>query len=192
MQWAAGSPFTLPDRLAAHLSDALDVQVPGAPFVALDYTLDWLCAAVTCFTEPAAWTQPQPLVPGAVTGSQEDVDLLIAWEDDAPHVVLIEAKGFTGWSNKQMASKASRLDAIFTDAVRRTVDVHFVLAGPKPSAGLNTSGWPAWMTGENRVRFVEIPNPGSRWAVQRTGPASAAGEAANTWTMWRAVPRVWG
>jgi len=109
-------------------------------------------------------------------------------------LVLIEAKGFTGWSNKQMASKARRLEAIFTEDVRAAVDAHFVLAGPKPSAGLKTKGWPKWMASEERAHFLEIPDPGPRWGVRRCDPQESFrdGELATTiWTKWRLITRLW-
>jgi len=97
-QWSAGSPFVLSAELRQRLGDAVQVDVPGDAYVAMDYTLDWLHAAITCYLDPNAWDEPQPLGDGTIAGSQEDVDLLVAWEEKGPHVVLIEAKGFTGWS----------------------------------------------------------------------------------------------
>ena len=44
------------------------------------------------------------------TGNQEDADLLVAFEQgDIIHLMLVEAKAETGWTNKQMCSKAKGL-----------------------------------------------------------------------------------
>lgn len=192
-QWAAGAPFAISTDLRMRLSASLGIGVPPAPFVAMDYTLDWLYAAVTCFANPRAWVDPQPLHESAIRGSQEDVDLLLAWDQATPHVVVVEAKGFTGWSNKQMESKALRFGAIFPEEVRAFVDAHFVLAGPKPSAGLSTKGWPQWMANEGRLHFLEIPDPGPRWSVRRAKPQPIVidGESHTEWTEWRPVQRKW-
>jgi len=140
----------------------------------------------------AASESEKPVLP--IAGSQEDVDLLLAWDDPVPRLVLIEAKGYTGWSNKQLASKARRLGAVFTDDVRARVDVHIMLAGPKPSAGLDTSSWPTWMKTETRVHFLKIPDPGLQWGVRRSDPeetSNARGEQRKVWHSWRPVQRRW-
>ncbi len=185
LQWAAGGSFAVSDDLRATLGAGLGVKVPRQPYVAMDYTLDWLHAALTCFQDASAWVSPQRNGPSLVEGSQEDVDLLIAWEDTAPRLILLEAKGFTGWSNKQMTSKAKRLDAILPEPVRAAVDVHLVLAGPKPTVGLKTDFWPDWMHKEGRIHFLVMPSPGPRWSVRR---GTEAGGNPNT---WQAVPRTW-
>lgn len=204
-QWAAGEPFAISEALQRTLSQTLGVQVPRRPFVAMDYTIDWLHAAMTCFRDRRAWSEPQDnpavRIPGSrravqpISGSQEDVDLLLAWEDDeVPRLVLIEAKGYTGWSNKQLASKAGRLTAVFTDEVRASVDVHFVLAGPQASAGLDTGVLPPWMKIEGRVHFLEIDEPGPRWGVRRSDPRHLTDDDGNTvrsWKTWRPVQRRW-
>lgn len=41
-QWAAGAPFSISGDLRAALSRVLQTDVPVAPFIAMDYTLDWL------------------------------------------------------------------------------------------------------------------------------------------------------
>jgi hypothetical protein len=42
------------------------------------------------------------------------VDYLVAYDSgDDTHLILVEAKGVTGWTNKQMASKVGRLVQIF-------------------------------------------------------------------------------
>lgn len=191
-QWAADTPFPLAPARMDELSRKIGVQVPARPYLAMDYTLDWLHAALTCFLDPRAWEHPQPIVANTVTGSQEDVDLLVAWEDQAgPHLLLVEAKGFTGWSNKQMSSKAARLGAICTPAVLDKIDVHFVLVGPSESKGLNHEAWPEWMRKHNRLHFLPIPDPGVRWGVRRSNPTLGPGDSAKSWSHWSAVKRKW-
>ncbi len=157
----------------------------------MDYTLDWLHAAITCYLDPNAWDEPQPLGDGTIAGSQEDVDLLVAWEEKGPHLVLIEAKGFTGWSNKQMRSKADRLKAIITPKVLEEIDAHFVLVGPSRSKGLQTEFWPEWMRKQGRTHFVKLTDPGPRWSVRRSEPALEPATSSTKWCRWSVAPRRW-
>ncbi len=192
-KWAAGEPFKISAELRSELSKKLERSLPAEPFVAMDYTLDWLHAALTCFLIPEAWEESQPIQLETIKGSQEDIDLLICWADPAPHLVLVEAKGFTGWSNDQMASKAKRLGAILNESVRATVDSHFVLAGPEPSVGLRRDNWPGWMQGGGSIHFLHIPDPGPRWQVQRhkLNVTSEEEHVPPSWTMWRPILRCW-
>lgn len=195
IQWAQGGPLSLGDEMRRQLEQILGLPnpIPKDAFVAMDYTLDWLFAAIQ-LTQGAARDSIHewPVDPAALRASIEDIDLLVAWVDETghPHTILIEAKGYTGWSNKQMASKASRLDAIFPDHLEEDFDVHFVLAGPKESNGLVTDDWPKWMRRDGRTHFAVIPDPGDRMSVQRCDlkgkPTSAQPE-----TRWRLVPRTW-
>jgi hypothetical protein len=103
LRWALGqSDLALAEGVRELIGEAVGLTVPPDAFVAMDYTLDWLYAAIslTVTTDPPdalrAW-------PGAseLMASPEDVDLLVAWEDDGGcHLVLLEAKGFTGWANR--------------------------------------------------------------------------------------------
>lgn len=190
MQWAAGEPFHVGPALRAAVGGATGTQPPADAFVAMDYTMDWLYAAVRTTLEgvnssPQLWPAG-----GELTASQEDIDLLIAWEDQqGPHLVLVEAKGFTGWSNRQMSSKAARLDAIFAGDLRSRFDVHLFLAGPAPSMGLRVDDWPKWTQPGAHTHFLSISDPGVRYAVQR---CDARGHpTSRDWTHWTATPRRW-
>lgn len=191
LQWALGRDFELAEAVRAELSSMIQRDIPGDAFVAMDYTLDWLFAAIATTSSQKPPIQPHPWPPGeALKASIEDVDLLVAWKDAAGnHTLLLEAKGFTGWTNKQMSSKAARLAAIFEGEIADKFDVHFVLCGPSPSKGLDTSTWPAWMRRGDRVHFQAIPDPGPRWYVQRCNIAGDP-QRVNP-THWRLVQRTW-
>ena len=195
IQWAQGGPLSLGDEMRRQLEQILGLPnpIPEGAFVAMDYTLDWLFAAIQ-LTEGASPrdTHPWPAAENALKASIEDIDLLVAWvsADGKPHTILVEAKGYTGWSNKQMASKAARLKAIFPDRLEEKFDDHFVLAGPKESKGLMTNDWPEWMRRDGRVHFAAIPDPGDRMAVQR---CTCEGDPSDSKppTHWRLLSRTW-
>jgi hypothetical protein len=46
LQWAADRPFRLGSALRSAVAQAIGTQPPEDAFVAMDYTLDWLYAAV--------------------------------------------------------------------------------------------------------------------------------------------------
>ena len=106
--------FQLDDDFRRELGKAINVDVPHDAFTAMDYHLDWLTAALSayeCGDVGRIFDNPLQQV---IKGNQEDTDLLVAFEGSGDrHVVLIEAKGATGWTNAQMQSKASRLGQIF-------------------------------------------------------------------------------
>lgn len=156
------------------------VVVPADAFVAMDYHLDWICVALTL----ARGASEDAVHPndGGITGNQEDVDLLVAYEaQGATHLVLLEAKAETGWTNKQMTSKAARLRALFGDDGERWpgVRVHFSLVSPKKPERLESEAWPGWMTDGDGPRWMGLEVPGGLRRVERCdggGRASAEGE----------------
>jgi hypothetical protein len=193
--WALGKPaFELDAHFRTILGDKCGLTIPTGCFVAMDFHLDWLYAALEWW---AGRAQPEQLMDrpaaGAVTGTIQDVDLLVAFTEEGGrhHLILIEAKGFTGTDNAQLRSKAQRLSAIFRDAERRypEIDAHFVLVGPRPSVGLSTIDWPAWMRREGDVHFVALDDPGPKFKVTRR---DAGGEpTSSVWSHWRIDPDPW-
>lgn len=69
--------------------------------------------------------------------------------DDNPpatHLVLIEAKAYLPWTNKQLKSKTGRLREIFGEGgtQARVVEPHFVLMTGRKSDNIKTATWPGW------------------------------------------------
>lgn len=183
---ALGNPrFTLGDHFRSELGRAMGVDVPEHAFVAMDYHLDWINAAL----EQAGGVNvfvPRPQDGGdrVITGSQEDIDLVVSFfgADGTSHVVLVEAKGDFSFGNSQMDSKACRLRAIFGEEGRRFEAVlpHFVLMSPRrPTSRLRTQDWPNWMKRpDGAVAWLELPFPARRNKVVRCdidGRPAAAG-----------------
>ena len=141
--------FRLGHNFRNALASNLGLRVPHDALVMMDYHLDWIGMAV--------WLRDQSILPtkqapatheGRVSGNQEDVDLLVAFESDGTtHMVFIEAKGDTAWNNQQLRSKAKRLTHIFGSEISKTacVQPHFVLLSPTASTRIDTGTWPSWM-----------------------------------------------
>ena len=146
-----GEAFFLNPDFRETLASEIDVLVPKDAFVAMDFHLDWLQMALYL----ADHVDSLPcVIPNEerrlVSGNQEDVDLLIAFEDEGTHethIVLVEAKADTGWTNKQLKSKAKRLRRIFDKQSYGTelVKSHFILMSPRRPKEIETNAWPHWM-----------------------------------------------
>ena len=174
-----GETFRLNESFRRRLGDLLGISIPADAFVAMDYHLDWLQTSLYLTATPSP---PKPIPnDGLVSGNQEDVDLLVAFEDSATtHLVLIEAKVETGWTNKQLRSKADRLDLIFRHR-RPGADLatpYFVLMSPSEPARITTDGWPDWMRPGGKPMWMELPRPDGLRKVTRCtaeGTVSAGG-----------------
>ena len=129
--------FRLGDAFRAELSECLKVDIPPDAFVAMDYHFDWLQMAMFLIDYPRPGGPiPNPGNKDLVVGNQQDIDVLIAFEKDArTHLVLVEAKGDTAWSNDQLELKVERLQRIFAKdrPGRDAVEPHFVMMSPKES-----------------------------------------------------------
>ena len=126
-------------------------------FAGMDYHLDWLFAALLAarasvdLKEGASFSPVAMAahagVPGVkslhtdfrpVTGSQEDVDLLVVYDDGQKLAMLfIEAKGSAAFDRVQLARKLIRLDRILVKSgmgrpEQRGVVFRLILAAPTP------------------------------------------------------------
>lgn len=160
--------FRLGDGFREQLSDLLGLRVPEDAFVAMDYHLDWLCAAI-CLAATSGEAGPHPRDPRLIGGTQEDVDLLVAFDDEEEsHVVMIEAKGVTAYSNRQFRSKLERLSAVFAMPQARRLVPHFVLVSPARPRYLQHEGCPRWMLDrQGQLAWLPLPIPPGLQKVTR-------------------------
>ena len=158
----AGGSFSLGEDFRQALGTNIGVPVPRNALAVMDYHLDWIGMAIWLLDHSALPTKQAPVRHrGRVAGNQKDIDLLVAFErEGTTHLVLIEAKGDTAWSNRQLQSKAKRLGSIFDNEIPNlgTVQPHFVLISPTASVRINTCKWPTWMR-EARERQMALPWP---------------------------------
>lgn len=137
---AIGEPFTsLNPAFLSKVGDEIGIALPSNPWWAFDYHFDWLHAVLTLGPAYNLTPLPGPALnnPPIATGGQEDIDLLIAFDQT---IVLIEAKLSTSWTNKQMESKFRRMTSLPTQYVQP----HFVLASPTKPKRLNLTCVPSW------------------------------------------------
>ena len=143
-------------------------SIPPDAFVAMDYHLDWIGMALRFAADEPERPRPDLFLPrriandGLVSGTQQDVDLLVAFPDGATtHLVMIEAKGDTGWRNEQLNRKAERLKWIFSGDRPWThlIAPHFLLMSPTRPMSLTKRGWPSWMKPKGKPLWLPLPLP---------------------------------
>lgn len=163
--------FQLSSEFRRELGDAIGLAIPRGAFAAMDYHLEWLTAALyaqECCDLEGIFDNPQQQI---VKGNQQDIDLLVAFrKNEHYHLVLVEAKGATGWTNKQMHSKADRLTQIFGPDGNRYSGVmpHICLASPRAPKKLRASEWPRWMSKDDGSYYwLKLGFPEDRIRVTR-------------------------
>ncbi len=170
--------LSLSQSYRAKLEEALGVaSIPTNAYVAFDYHLNWLYAALQLAS--GSWrldqvspalavpTQPDPSsgqMRSALERNQEDIDLLVAWQaaDGVTEIALVEAKAYSGWTTKQMHSKAARLALVFDGIDENFVRPHLLLTSFKKSEGLGTLDWPRPNTD---TRHIDLDEPADRFRL---------------------------
>ncbi len=190
--WALGNrAFKLGPAFRRQISSVVGLSVTSDSFVAMDYHLDWIYASA--FLAATGDTNTvHPNKDGLVSGSQEDMDLVIAFSaGETAHLIMVEAKGVTGWTNKQAISKARRLEAIFGQGGDRWSHIrpHFVMVSPREPQGLECSRWPGWMKrGDGRPYWMKMEIPGGLVRVTRCNESGKVSQEGQCWKVVASPP----
>lgn len=189
-----GNPdFRMDDKQLDKISELIDTQIPREYFAAMDYHLDWIYASL--FLTQNHDEKPflrnfidNKKVDLQISGTQEDVDFLIAFVDheNTTHIVMIEAKGDSYFSNAQLDSKNKRFKAIFgNENTWPNIKPHFLICSPKEPQNVSIeepayfmltqeaklTWFPLGMnTGKNKVtrcnNNYKPDNEGDHWKVE--------------------------
>lgn len=159
--------FRLASEFRQELSREFALTVPENAFVAMDYHLNWIYTACALAFEQPIQKRIYPNASGIVDGTQEDVDLVIAWQDTPSNifpVVMLEAKGATPYSNAQFRHKVNRLCQVFGDDGKRWPHVtpYLGLMSPRPPKRLDYSVCPSWMKIGGKIPWLRMPIPTDR------------------------------
>lgn len=156
LRQALGHDFAPAPSFLAALARAAGLPAPDAAqqaqaFMAMDYHLNWIHAALCAEEFPSTGRKrtPMPTNPcngltgadevWAIQNNQQDVDLLLAYpreQDGIPliQLILVEAKGVMPADTEQQKSKLRRLQHIVSFAKRGgspfAIDVRLVLMSP--------------------------------------------------------------
>ena len=194
--------FKISDEFWKQLRKVIGPDIPEVPpsdvFVAMDYHLDWIAASLFLFESGKGGGNGfNNIVDGKqfIKGTQEDTDLLVAFRDakdqDNYHTVLIEAKADSPWTNKQLESKAQKLEQIFGKDGKRysRVTPRFLVLGPKLSEGLKTDHLPEWMKQGEKLRWLNLSNLPDKWRkVERTEALDAEKNNYRTFRIYCTIP----
>ena len=139
--------FRLANETLSNISKLIGVKISTEYFSAMDYHLDWVYASLAISLKTGG--TPRVREPDCITGTQEDVDFILAFKDsnDITHIVMIEAKGKTSFTNKQMINKGKRLKAIFGEDgdIWGNVKPYFLICSPKKPQRLELKTLPKFM-----------------------------------------------
>ena len=191
-----GNPdFRMDDKQLDKISELINIKIPREYFAAMDYHLDWIYASLFLTKINANdkafernFINNAKTVDLQISGTQEDVDFLLAFVDEnkITHLVMIEAKGDSYFSNGQLDSKNKRFKAIFgNENTWPGVRPHFLICSPKKPQKINIEE-PAyfifkdfklpWLeldmgNGKNKVtrcdEDAKPSNDGEHWKVER-------------------------
>ncbi|MHC6657375.1 hypothetical protein [Aeromonas salmonicida] len=143
-----GNPdFRMDDKQLDKISELINIKIPREYFAAMDYHLDWIYASLSLTRNNANdkaykrnFIDNEQKVDLQISGTQEDVDFLLAFVDEKQitHLVMIEAKGDSYFSNGQLDSKNKRFKAIFgNENTWPNVKPHFIICSPKKPQKIN-------------------------------------------------------
>ncbi len=168
-QALGNTDFKLGSDFRDELSKKLDIKIPVNAFVAMDYHLDWIDVSIKLWKREISVGNNFLNKDYQINKNQEDIDLVIAFKSsDKYHLVLIEAKGVTGWTNKQMDSKVKRFREYFGEngKKQKNLIVHFLLMSPREPKRINED-WPSWMTTDRKPNWMVLDIPENFLKVTR-------------------------
>ena len=180
-----GNPDFLPSvEFREDLGNVLGLQIPDTVFSAMDYHLDWIYASLTLASDKEP-VKIHTNTDSIIKAQQEDVDFLIAFEEgNETHLIFFEAKGVTGWTNKQMSSKVSRLKQIFGEDGEkwRGVTPHLVFISPNEPQKLTMDDW-RWCAPEGKVPWMKLSIPEGLIRVRRCDKDGTEDIEGEYWTV---------
>jgi hypothetical protein len=174
------------------VSQTLGSRLRGAIFEnawwGTDFHFDWLVGALIWhFEDDSARGKIRINTDKLITGSQQDLDLIIASGSD---LIFIEAKGLTGWSSDQIADKLIRLTSLGANDAGvivghgsdSDVRLHFILASVRGAPQkLDCTDWPTWAKNGTSPYHLHLDAPknfiwvgrtdktGAEWFMHRSG-----------------------
>jgi hypothetical protein len=153
--------FKLSKKFKEALENVLPIKIPPDAYAAMDYHLDWIYASLVLAVNNKGkdFQYKRDEEHKCISGTQEDIDFIIAFKgaEKTYHVVLVEAKADTSWSNSQMKSKSERLEKIFNTATGEIkLKPYLVLTSPRePDPNkLDCSEWAQWMKREEKEKTM--------------------------------------
>lgn len=192
-----GNPeFRMDDNQLDEISKLIKVKIPSEYFAAMDYHLDWIYASLFLTQIDANdkaferdYIDKDKKVDLQISGTQEDVDFLIAFVDheNTTHIVMIEAKGDSYFSNPQLDSKNKRFKAIFgNEDTWPNVKPHFLICSPKEPQKINIEEPAYFIFKSSKLLWLELDMGDGKNKVTRCNKDD---EACNDGKHWKVESR---
>lgn len=186
-----GNPkFEMSDQFKRQVNDCLGIDIPAGAFAAMDYHIDWIYASLFISSSDGK-DRPYSNEEEIIKATQEDIDFLIAYQDgDEIHIVMIEAKGVTGFSNSQLKSKRERFKDIFGNTGDSFPGVipHFAIVSPRKPSRLSTDDWPSWMIGDMGVPWIKLTTIPT--GLEKVSRCNQEGKTEAQGQYWTVVPEL--
>lgn len=182
-QLVGGGKFHLSCDFCHTIELELKLTIPCNHFAAMDYHIDWIYASLV-LARDGDNKKPYFNEPEIIKAHQQDVDFLVAFDiNETTHIVFIEAKGVTGWTNEQVGSKAKRFNDIFGDVGDKWEGVvpHFILMSQTKPERLELKDLPSWMT--NNLKWLKLDMPEDLKAVSQSDKNGKRKEKGEYWTV---------
>lgn len=175
--------FIISDDFRDEISKKLNLEIPNNAFAAMDYHLDWVYASLYCVEKGTTEFIADNRL--GLNANQEDIDFLIAFKkDNYYHLIMIEAKAESGWTNKQLSSKAEKLKKIFgeTSCVWKNVKPYFLITSPRKPRDLKIEVLPAHLRRSMEDIWFELKIPNDLVKITR---CNQLGKVDINGMMWR-------
>lgn len=174
--------FTLSQSFRDQIGEKLSIEIPVDSFVAMDFHLDWIYATLLASTkESLNFIEPNPL---KLNSNQEDIDLFIAFkQNENYHLILIEAKAETGWTNKQLSSKSTKLKAIFGEdkCIWKNIIPHFLITSPRKPRDLKIDLLPLYLQKSMDEIWFQLHIPNDLTKITRCNDIGKSSINGNNW-----------
>ncbi len=174
--------FILSDDFRTEISKKINIDIPSDAFAAMDYHLDWIYASLYCAEKGTTeFVADNPL---GLNSNQEDIDFLIAFKkEEIYHLILIEAKAESGWTNKQLGSKADKLKSIFgfNSCIWKNVKPYLLITSPRKPVNLRVDALPIYLQRSMDDIWFQLNVPDYLIKITRCDETGRPSIAGNKW-----------
>lgn len=177
--------FILGPDFRLELSRVFGVDVPEDAFGGVHYHIDWLQAGLKMTFEPSAdhvYEYPGELL----EGSQETIDLLVAWDEpEAAHVIILETRGPTQANIRQFRNRMKRLAAVFGPHGDRWpgVQPRIGIAAVKEPPRTVARDLPPWALRDGLPVWIPVGTRGQLYAITRCDDVGTPTTSGTYWTL---------
>ena len=175
--------FILSEQFRDVLRNKIGIEIPKDAFVAMDYHWDWIYASLYCAqNNTTEFIAENPEL--KLNSNQEDADLIVAFcRDGVNHLIMIEAKAESGWTNKQFLSKADRLKFIFGIDQNnwQNVKPYFLITSPRKPRDLKIDALPAYLRRSMEDIWFELNVPNNLQKITRCNDNGKADIIGTKW-----------